>query len=68
MFCRHIAQADPGFLDGGSNLQRGFDLLILPDNLLIFPDFLKTWVKVLRNIPEFRILRLTFRRKSASKC
>ena len=26
------------------------------------------WVKVLRIIPEFRILRLTFHRKSASKC
>ena len=27
-----------------------------------------TWVKVFRIIPEFRILRLTFHRKSASKC
>ena len=27
-----------------------------------------TWVKVLRINPEFRILRLTFHRKSASKC
>ena len=26
------------------------------------------WVKVFRIIPEFRILRLTFYRKSASKC
>ena len=26
------------------------------------------WVKVFRVIPEFRILRLTFHRKSASKC
>ena len=26
-----------------------------------------TWVKVFRIIPEFRILRLTFHRKSASK-
>ena len=26
------------------------------------------WVKVFRIIPEFRILRLTFHRKSASKC
>ena len=26
------------------------------------------WVKVFRSIPEFRILRLTFHRKSASKC
>ena len=33
--------ADPGFLDRGSYLQRGFDLLILPDYLLFFPDFLK---------------------------
>ena len=28
----------------------------------------KAWVKVFRIIPEFRILRLTFHRKSASKC
>ena len=27
-----------------------------------------TWVKVFRIIPEFRISRLTFHRKSASKC
>ena len=27
-----------------------------------------TWVKVVRIIPEFRILRLIFHRKSASKC
>ena len=27
-----------------------------------------TWVKVFRITPEFRILRLTFHRKSASKC
>ena len=27
-----------------------------------------SWVKVFRIIPEFRILRLTFLRKSASKC
>ena len=26
------------------------------------------WVKVFRNNPEFKILRLTFHRKSASKC
>ena len=29
---------------------------------------LNIWVKVFRIIPEFRILRLTFHRKSASKC
>ena len=29
--------------------------------------FLGTWVKVFRIDPEFRILRLTFHRKSASK-
>ena len=27
-----------------------------------------TWIKVFRSFPEFRILRLTFHRKSASKC
>ena len=26
------------------------------------------WVKVIRINPEFRVLRLTFHRKSASKC
>ena len=28
---------------------------------------IRSWVKVFRIIPEFRILRLTFHRKSASK-
>ena len=32
------------------------------------PCHYKAWVKVLRINPEFRILRLTFHRKSASKC
>ena len=32
-------------------------------HLLIYP-----WVKVFRINPEFKILRLTFHRKSASKC
>ena len=27
-----------------------------------------SWMKVFRIIPEFRILRLTFHRKSAAKC
>ena len=31
------------------------------------PHHKKTWVKVFRIIPEFRILRLTFYGKSASK-
>ena len=29
---------------------------------------INSWVKVFRIFPEFRILRLTFHRKSASKC
>ena len=33
-----------------------------------FLPFLKSWMKVFRIIPEFRILSLTFHRKSASKC
>ena len=33
--------ADPGFLDKGSNLQRVFDLVIVPDYLIFYPDFLK---------------------------
>ena len=30
-------------------------------------DSISTWMKVFRTIPEFRILRLTLHRKSASK-
>ena len=33
---------------------------------LFYPQI--AWVKVFRINPEFRILRLTFHRKSASKC
>ena len=32
------------------------------------PNQVCTWVSIFRIIPEFRILRLTFHRKSASKC
>ena len=35
---------------------------------VIFLEDRPTWVEVLRIYPEFRILRLTFHRKSASKC
>ena len=31
-------------------------------------DMVCPWVEIFRIIPEFRILRLTFHRKSASKC
>ena len=31
------------------------------------PEDLSSWVKVFRIIPEFRLLRLTFHRKSAPK-
>ena len=34
----HLGLQD--FLIQGSNLQRGLDLLIVPDNLLYFPDFI----------------------------
>ena len=37
--------------------------LYIPENL-----FDNAWVKVFRIIPEFRILRLTFPRKSTPKC
>ena len=36
--------------------------------LLVIECNLVTWVKVFRINPKFRILRLTFHRKSASKC
>ena len=35
---------------------------------LIWHQVTNTWRKVSRSIPEFRILRLTFNRKSASNC
>ena len=39
-------------------------------NYIILKKFcpVTPWVKVFRIIPDFRILRLTFHRKSASKC
>ena len=43
----------------------------IPINWLIdaFASIMElTWVKVFRINPKFRILRLTFHRKSASKC
>ena len=44
-------------------------LTFLASSLSVY-DFstLYTWVKVFKNNPKFRILRLTFHRKSASKC
>ena len=41
----------------------------LPINLRVYsPHGKYAWVKVFRINPEFRILRLTFHKKSASKC
>ena len=37
-------------------------------NWQISPSTCFTWVKVFKIIPEFRILRLTFHGKTASKC
>ena len=36
-------------------------------NYVMYISAFTTWVKVFRIIPEFRILRLTFNRKSALK-
>ena len=36
--------------------------------ILNLKDGQETWVKVFRIIPEFKILRMTFHRKTASKC
>ena len=45
------------------------DIIILPNAISYDKSqFLMTWVKVFRIIPEFRILRMTFHRKSSSKC
>ena len=56
-------------------LKRTVLLLTLMDRKIIlilrtkkFLIWTYAWVKVFRIIPEFRILRLTFHRKSASKC
>ena len=46
-------ESSAGFLEAGTKFENVFSV---------------TWVKVFRNIPEFRILRLTFHRKTASKC
>ena len=40
----------------------------LPNMYISISHALNSWVKVFRINPEFRILRLTFHRKSASKC
>ena len=45
-----------------------FVILIYGHNYLKTGFMLLSWVKVFRIIPEFKILRLTFHRKSASKC
>ena len=36
--------------------------------VILLSEVKDTWVKVFRINPKFRILRLTFLRKSASKC
>ena len=41
-------------------MDKGIDILIDEGNT--------TWVKIFRVVSEFRILRLTFHRKSVSKC
>ena len=40
----------------------------LMNGVTCFVPRIYAWVKSFRIIPEFRILRLTFYRKSASKC
>ena len=39
LYCRLSQGQIQDFLKVGSNLQRGFDLLTVPDYLLFFPDF-----------------------------
>ena len=53
----------------GSILMPAMDAIANPVSIpyLLLP-LKATWVKVFRIIPEFRILRLTFHRKAASKC
>ena len=43
-------------------------LQILDNYFAVKGELFSTWVKVFKIIPEFRILRLTSHRKSASKC
>ena len=78
--CRHILFQQPLQLQGlrltsVSSQDSGFtsqDTLFLrpmtPSSLSIQMQVGFTWLKVFRIIPEFRILKLTFCRKSASKC
>ena len=60
---KHKIEADPRY--------RAIDSALKKEQW--FNDYLKdlgvsSWVKVFRIIPEFRILRATFHRKSATKC
>ena len=45
-------------------VRRGYNLIRQEEIYALY----NSWVKVFRIIPQFRILRLTFHRKSASKC
>ena len=60
-------------LFSGYGLDKSCDLTLGPEKLLEFSVNeltvfdLKAWVKVFKIIPEFRILRMTFHRKSSSK-
>ena len=53
--------------DDGPDVLRWLDRMLIR---LVGDTFILhiTWVKVFRIIPEYRILRLTFHKKSASKC
>ena len=53
-------------LSGGKSAGHTLLLHMLKDSQLL--QMVISWLKVFRIIPEFRILRLTFYRKSASKC
>ena len=52
-----------------SNIQAMLNNVCYIQMYVILSNFkYKVWVKFLRIVPEFTILRLTFHRKSASKC
>ena len=66
--CLGLGEPEPemNWMIGWDILQDEGRLSILPNNSLRYLTI--AWVKVFSINPEFTILRLTFHRKSASKC
>ena len=66
--CRYIAICCKALCSAGL-MQNVSDLISQKHGLhRVWLIVTKAWVKIFRIMPEFRILRLTFHKKSASKC